>query len=139
MAKYNRSLFSLFAKLLAGASVALLLLALGLLGFFHGFYNNDLTHVVLGLAVLVVSVFFALRQKRPLSYLQVSGKEISAGAFLGGREVLGPVKRMEIFRGTSLIIYYTGGTLSLDFHNFGRWREMLKDLEQASGMKIEDQ
>jgi hypothetical protein len=137
--KYKKSVFVVILRLAIVAAFSILILAIGAILFLQGFGSNGLPDMVLGLVLLVCSVFFVLKQKPAVLSLDITEGRISASRLFSTGETLGPVKKMEVFKGTSLIIYYVGGTLVLDIHNFSNWRQMMKDLEQATGIKIENQ
>jgi hypothetical protein len=136
--KYRKSVFVVILRLAIVSALAILVLAIGAIFLLQGFLSYAIPDMVIGLALLVCSVFFVLRQTPEILGIEINGK-ISVTRLFSAGETLGPLKKMEVFKGTKLIIYYAGGTMVLDIHNFSNWRQMLKDLEQASGVKIENQ
>lgn len=137
MATYGISPLAPGIRLLGALSVAVLVFAAGLLLFLQGLDYRDLAGVLIGLALIAVSVFYASRINAPVLSVRVSGREISVLRLLRAPEILGPVKRMEVF-GTQLIIYYAGGTLKLDIYNFAEWRAMLEEFADATGITVEN-
>ena len=138
MAKYGISPLAPIIRLLAPVALSILIFAAGILLFLQGFSSNDLYQVVLGLGIIVVSVFFASRIRAPVTGIELSKDGISVHRLFASPEELGAIKKMEVY-GTSLIIYYAAGTLVLDVFNFQDWRGMLRDMGKATGIKVENE
>ncbi|HSB47339.1 MAG TPA: hypothetical protein VLD37_04945 [Candidatus Bilamarchaeum sp.] len=137
--RHYRSAVVVVLRFFIVAAIALIVLGIGFKLSLDGFDRNDIPNLVFGLALAVCSAFFVVRQKPAVLSIDITGEKITVNKLLSSGETLGIVKKMEMFAGNRLIIYYAGGTIVLDIHNFGNWKAMLDDLEKATRIKIENQ